>query len=229
MAIWPASISQMGQRELAERLYRQSLEAFVEIGDSQGIGKSLLGLASLMAESGDLDGALQHYRESLALEMKRVDSRAIIVSLEVLSGSASGKDVGRRQKRSMLTFWMLFALLGDSLSEASVLCSLGNLRADLGRWDNALECYQDSLSILEKLGDIYAIAVARNNLGNICYRRGDWTAAQENYSSSIEGFEKAGDVQSQASGIQQFGQHQLQREGRMGPGFGELSREPGSF
>ena len=90
-------------------------------------------------------------------------------------------------------------LSGDESTLAAVLCSWGDLKAELGEWEAAVACYQESLSILERLDDGYSIAVARNNLANINYRRGDWTGALENYAASREGFERAGDERSLAS------------------------------
>jgi tetratricopeptide (TPR) repeat protein len=64
---------QEGDLTLAEEMYLLSLEGFRENGDLKGEGMSLLGLAGIRAERGDLKEALQHFQLPL-LEMGRQDS-----------------------------------------------------------------------------------------------------------------------------------------------------------
>ena len=195
-----AAYFQEDELETAEEMYLQSLEIFREMGDQRGEGQSLLGLAGVRVEKGELKEAMQHFQDCLtagdgAGRLPGHDSSFAWPGQWSLFGLVYGK----RQRPAMFRYWMPFAPWATSGAVAAVLCSWGNLQADLGEWDHALENYQESLAILERLGDDYSMAVAKNNLANICYRRGDWTEALENYRQSQEGFAKEGDDKSQAS------------------------------
>ena len=56
----------IGDAETARARYQEALEIQERLGDEEGAGLSLGGLAALAAGRGDLAGALELYRQSLA-------------------------------------------------------------------------------------------------------------------------------------------------------------------
>ena len=77
----------------------------------------------------DLEGAMQHFRDCLLLEIEREDSCAMI-EVPGTTGQCklATRTVAGGGSRSMLRFADALRSNGDSRSVASVLCSYGNLR-----------------------------------------------------------------------------------------------------
>ena len=89
-------------------MYRQSLEGFRETGDPRGEGRSLLGLARIMAEEGDLEGAMQHLRDCLSMEIERDDSPAMIEVLETMVNVSLRRGQWQEAQAKYARFWMRF-------------------------------------------------------------------------------------------------------------------------
>ncbi len=79
-------------------------------------------------------------------------------------------------------------------NEAAFLNNLGLVYQDKGEWDRAIEFYQQSLEISEKVGDEVGMAPTYNNLGSVYQDKGEWDRAIEFYQQSLEIREKVGDV-----------------------------------
>jgi len=61
-----------------------------------------------------------------------------------------------------------------------------DLKADLSEWEAAVAYYQESLVLLDRLGDFYSTAWPETP-GQHQLPRGDWTAALDNYAASLGG------------------------------------------
>ena len=64
-----------------------------------------------------------------------------------------------------------------------------------GEWDKALEFYEKSLEMFQKLGDKKGISNSYNNLGLLYKDKGEWDKALEFYEKSLEIKEELGDKQ----------------------------------
>ena len=140
---------------------------------------------------------MQHFRKCLSMGMELGDASAITASLYGLVNVCL-RSGGWREAEGIYGQVLDKLRLGDIPPWPQCSAPGATSRPT---WASGTGCryYQESLVLLDRLGDFYSTAVARNNLANISYRRGDWTAALENYAASLEGFEKAGDERSLAS------------------------------
>jgi tetratricopeptide (TPR) repeat protein len=77
--------------------------------------------------------------------------------------------------------------------ESALANDLGLLCQDKGEWERAIEYYERSLAIDEKVGDEHGMAPSFNNLGNVYYRKGEWDQAIAYYERSLAIDEKMGD------------------------------------
>jgi len=78
-------------------------------------------------------------------------------------------------------------LKGEVLGEAGLVYHAK------GEWDKAIDYYQRSLEILEKVGDEHGMATTFNNLGSVYHAKGEWDKAIDYYQRSLEIKEKVGD------------------------------------
>ncbi len=76
---------------------------------------------------------------------------------------------------------------------AEICFNLGTIVHKLGEYEKAIEYYEKSLEISEKLGNVHAIALTYNNLGSVYDDKGDYEKAIEYYGRNLK-LEKLGDV-----------------------------------
>ena len=82
----------------------------------------------------------------------------------------------------------------DEMTKARIYCCLGITVNDLGELDRAIDYYEKSLEISERLGDIHEMAIAYGNLGAVYYRKGEWDTAIDYYKKSLEISERLEDI-----------------------------------
>jgi class 3 adenylate cyclase/tetratricopeptide (TPR) repeat protein len=63
--------------------------------------------------------------------------------------------------------------IGDKDNESLILMSMGNLCGDMGRWDKAIEYFQDALSITNIIGNLKRKSSILKGIGLACLFKGD--------------------------------------------------------
>ena len=66
---------------------------------------------------------------------------------------------------------------GNDEGRATVLNGLGNTYGFLGQFDKALEYFQESLEVRERIGDMRGVSVALNNIALIHFYQGEFAEA----------------------------------------------------
>jgi tetratricopeptide (TPR) repeat protein len=89
--------------------------------------------------------------------------------------------------------------------EGTLASDLGLLYKQKGEWGKAIDYYQRSLAICEKVGDEHLMATIFNNLGVVYKAKGEWDKAIEYYQRSLEIREKVGDEHEMAPTLSNLG------------------------
>jgi len=95
--------------------------------------------------------------------------------------------------------------IADEAGQAQALNDLGVARYYLAQYDLALELYERSLSIGERVGRTETVASALNNIGVLYYIRGEYDRALEYYSRALELQRELGDREALARGYNNLG------------------------
>jgi class 3 adenylate cyclase/tetratricopeptide (TPR) repeat protein len=82
--------------------------------------------------------------------------------------------------------------LGDLLGQANVLNNLGIDAYYDGRWDEALDLYERSRHLRQRIGDVVGAATITNNIGEIELDQGRLEAAEQSFKESLAVFEESG-------------------------------------
>jgi tetratricopeptide (TPR) repeat protein len=82
---------------------------------------------------------------------------------------------------------------------------LGLLYRDKGEWERAIEYYERSLAIKEKVGDEHGMATTFNNLGEVYRVKGEWDRAIEYYEKDLAICKKVGDEHGMATTFNNLG------------------------
>ncbi|MGP8070688.1 MAG: tetratricopeptide repeat protein [Candidatus Bathyarchaeia archaeon] len=120
------------------------------------------------------------------------------------TASANGIGVSKGSRGDHIGALNIFTEL-DSSDNAAVWVNKGLALALLGRYDEALQAYDSSLSISRKLGDQAGLAGTLHNLGVIEHDRGNYDKAKQLYSDSLEINRQLGDQLGIAGTVHQLG------------------------
>jgi len=88
---------------------------------------------------------------------------------------------------------------------ADVLRRQGDLRGQLGEYDEARCVYEESLKISEEIGNKNGVAEALHKLGNLAYLTGEFDEARKLYEHSLKISEDLGDKRCVSRSLQQLG------------------------
>ena len=86
----------------------------------------------------------------------------------------------------------------DEETRADIYYCTGMIVYKLSDWDAAIDYYQKSLEIRERIGDIHGMAATYNNLGLVYADKGEWDTAINYYQKSLEIRERIGDIHGMA-------------------------------
>ena len=89
--------------------------------------------------------------------------------------------------------------------EQVLVIHLSILYKDKGEWDKAIECFQDSLKILEKADDKQGMATILNNRGFLYKDKGEWKKAEEDFERARRKLETIGDERGMAISLKNLG------------------------
>ncbi|HEY8425661.1 MAG TPA: tetratricopeptide repeat protein [Limnochordales bacterium] len=178
---------------------QEAIAAALSLSDDLAPGpervESLLALAYLEYEEGRFETAYCHAQRALAiLEATRGDSMLRYETL--LHVGTLAREAGHAQQAQ--TYLQEALPLAEALGDrylVPVLTSLGLTALDLGRADEALEYFTQSLSLAIRLRFAAWINRAQHNTGLAYQRLGRWHDAIESLVKSLGSHEALGDIQ----------------------------------
>ena len=101
--------------------------------------------------------------------------------------------------------------LGDQRAAAAALQRLGSIAREQGRYDEARDLHERSLSLWRELNDADGIASSHDYLGFVAWLRGDSETAEEVGSAALAEFQRTGNLQATATALVNLGACALYR------------------
>jgi tetratricopeptide (TPR) repeat protein len=176
-----------GEREAAGKAYQD----LVRIAPNDA--EALSDLASFQEENGQLEDAGRTMAKGVALDPKSPSARYALGRIQAKLGNAAA---ALSEFNAALG---LHAESGNEQGRADVLNGLGNTYyRSLGKRDEALRYYRDSLAIRERIGDLRGVRVALNNIALVLYDSGKFDEAVGSAGKALLTSEKMGDRAGQA-------------------------------
>jgi len=162
-------------------------------------------LAGLLDSNGELERARDEYGRVLEADPKFPDALF-----------AAGRNAIRRRDYERSLQWLapaeiLAVQLDNKEAQARVLHALGVSYKNLGRLDDALRKYQDSLDIKRKIGDTGGIAQSLNELAQIHDLQGRSPEAVASYKDAIGVYRSIGNKRGEALSLNNLGAFLLDR------------------
>lgn len=90
-------------------------------------------------------------------------------------------------------------------AQAKALQQIGAVLVGRNQWSTAIQIFEQSIKLYERVGDELGVAIVHNFLGNIAYWRGEWQKAHKHYFAAMEIVEKQNDTVRIASAASNLG------------------------
>ncbi|MEU4403526.1 tetratricopeptide repeat protein [Streptosporangium sp. NPDC023963] len=186
-----------------EQLCRESL-SWVATG-SRDQAAYLHQLGIIAQERGELERALDYYRQSLAINEELGNRANMATGYHQIGMIAQERGEFERALEYYRQALTINEELGNRADMASNYHQLGRIAQERGEFERALEHYCQSLTIEEELGDRAGMAGSYHQLGRIAQERGEFERALEYYRQALTINEELGNRAGMAIGYHQIG------------------------
>jgi tetratricopeptide (TPR) repeat protein len=178
-------LDQQGDADGAEKLWRQSLPIFREVGDKNGFANTKINIAGVLKDKGDLAAAKKIYEEALAV-FREINDQSGISSCLVAVGTVLDAQGSSAEAAKIFTQVMADESARGSGSPASDrLIDMGDALQHLGDLAGAHKNYQDALASARAATDNSMSAYALMGLGTVATNAGDVAEARKNLEEAL--------------------------------------------
>jgi tetratricopeptide (TPR) repeat protein len=179
-------VTEQGEYRVAQQLLRESLSIFRDLGDQEGMMRSLIALGYVTWVLGEYETAKQLHEESLALCRDTGNQAGIAHSLEFLAQAVFGLAEYEKAKQLWYEGLAIHKEIGNLRGVVGVLADLGEAALVLGEYEEAARLAQQSLALHKKLDDRFGIAWSLRVLGNAACGLGDLEGARKHLCQALE-------------------------------------------
>ncbi len=193
-----AILANIAGRALPDLMYAASMK-----DDSSG--SNLRYHAAFLARHfGDLDTAMELYRQSLEIKESLGDLKGTAAALYEMAHTHA---VRGNLDRAMELYRQVLKTqesLGDLQGKSATLHEMAHIHTVRGDLDGAMELYRQALKIDESLGDLKGKSATLHQMAGIYAVRGDLDGAMELYRQSLEIKESLGDLKGKSATLHQM-------------------------
>ena len=187
----------LGDTESARGHYEKALSDCPP-SDERERSATLSNLGNLESQQGDIERALQLWRQSLQIMERTGDVPGKAATLANMAGLiAQQGDIARA-----LQLWQqsleIVERIGDARGKSAILSNMAGAIAQQGEIDRALRLWQQSLEIRERIGDVKGKAATLSEMAGVIAQQGDIGRALQLWQQSLEIKEHIGDVKGKA-------------------------------
>jgi tetratricopeptide (TPR) repeat protein len=155
---------QMGNFDQAITTYENCLRGYQKAGNSLGEARTLIGVGSIHAATGDLSKAIKYFEESLAIAEIARETPLIANALLNLGGALNDKN---NPKQALPTLEKATELLIDNNNILGTIQALNNLATSYILLNKPKEAIRSLTMALEKAKDLDAKRETAHILGNL--------------------------------------------------------------
>ncbi len=181
-----------GQADSAERYLTRARAIARAVGDLRVESNTIVALAGLSEDRGDLAAARDGYTSALAIQLRIGDTRGMAAAynnLGLLAEAVGDQGEARRQFEAALALNRTDGRDEVAATNLVNLAGLGSLSGDFGR---AERLYRDALATWRAREQWADAASALHGLGQLELRRGDYPAAQATLQDALAIYERTG-------------------------------------
>lgn len=163
---------QLGDLDRAEKMFREAIAVFREVGDIQGISAASGNLGDVSLAKGNLDEAARALSNAIPGYKEMGDKDGIALTLNDLAEVARRRGDLTNAFRTYAQAKAIAQEIDDRRALAYVLNGTGDVLLDRGNLADARKSYEDSLAIRKQIGDKQAVAETELALARLAIEEG---------------------------------------------------------
>lgn len=173
-----------GDLGAAQRLLEESIDRWQQLGDRRGLAYALLSLAQVLRF---LDPAAAGPAAAECLRLFRTLADPFGLANALLAFGGTMQSLGRRAlaRAHHEESYAIFRALANTGMAGIVLYSLGSLACEEGEYLSGIQLCEESVSLLQKVGDQRNMAQALALLGEAARLRGDTVLAASSFRKAL--------------------------------------------
>jgi eukaryotic-like serine/threonine-protein kinase len=164
----------------------QARAIYVATGDRNGLASTMEVKAGLLADQGDLSGAIDAYRQELSIAREIGNKRAEGSALNNLALIWSQQGNSINVEKSYRQALEIFREIGDKKNSALALVNIGGVLKERGDLSEARNTYEQALEVSREINDKEGMAESQDGLGTVLDLQGDFPAARKAVETAIE-------------------------------------------
>jgi len=184
-------LNQSGNRPKGLVKLQQALAIAERLGHKKTVAQILLYIGSAYSETKNEDYALDYFRRVEEIARQQNDT-ALLVEVDMYIGNSHY--YGKRYQKSIESYEQVLRLVekSDGKIYAGALGNIGNVYADMGENEKALEYQFRAVKLFEKLGDKQGLTICYSAIGSSFYALKQYSKAIEYYSEALAIAEEIG-------------------------------------
>ncbi len=168
------------------------------MGDIIGMAYHLSSIGFIFHSGGELDKALEKYREALSLYEDVDDVWGEANTLERLAAIYADLEDEESAELTAARALELFRELADKRGEASALLTTGIARAIGDKFEEAVEHIEQALAIFSNIGDRLSMYNCFYELADVYFGTKDYIASEKFFNKALKGYGELGLLQNMA-------------------------------
>jgi class 3 adenylate cyclase/tetratricopeptide (TPR) repeat protein len=176
----------LGKTKDAMSTDEQARAIFLATGDRNGLASTIEVKAGLLADQGDLSGAIDAYHHELSIARdignKRAEGSALNNLALIWSQQGNSSNVEKTYRQAL----EIFREIGDKKNSALALVNIGGVLEERGDLAEARKTYEQALELSREINDKEGMAESQGGLSTVLDLQGDFPAAKKAVETSIE-------------------------------------------
>ncbi|MBI4576598.1 MAG: sigma 54-interacting transcriptional regulator [Planctomycetes bacterium] len=194
-----------GSYRLAARFAEQGHALLRESEDSEEAVETLNALAKARYYTGDVEAALGHWRECLAIQDRRGDRAGYAAMLNNIGAVQSTLSRVEEALDYHLRAMRIREEVGDVVGMAASCNNIGICYIEMGDHAAAMRYQEKGRSVREKIGDTQGLSLSLLNLGQLHAARGASDTALDHYTRALSIQRRIGDRRGTAVSLNYIG------------------------
>jgi diguanylate cyclase len=182
----------------ALRIFLQTQKLCETLGNTKGEADALNNIAIVYSYIGDYANSLESQLKSLALSHQISFRTGEMRSLVNISTIYLEQDKPT-EALEYLSQSLKLRSDDDPHTYAIAICNMARAYRSVNAFEQALQCGQEGLQAMEKLGDTATASYVLKELGSIYFQLGNFTQAEEHFRRSLEIMREVGDRKEEAA------------------------------
>jgi tetratricopeptide (TPR) repeat protein len=161
-------------------------------------------MANLLAWQGQIERAMDLWRQSLEIKEQIGEARGKASTLHSMAGVLAQQGKIDRAMDLWRQSLEIDNEIGSVQGKAATLHEMAGVLAQQGKFDRAIELWRQSLEIIEQFGNVRGKAATLHNMGSVLAQQGQIERAMDLWRQSLEINEQIGEARGKSATLHQM-------------------------